>query len=557
MKNRMIILSWFMLVINFIYSQNFCFTPASTNNLEFNNAPQLRATNDSHIYILKIYFHVIRRSNGTGGQSIQNVQEAYNVLNSDYNSHKIFFSWDGTIDYIDDDLQYNTPNTSIYSVNNHQDGIDIYLYDDTASAGGRANGVGESTEFWVSGTYWKTPFQSLVTSHVISHEMGHVLFLWHTHHGTFDEGGNDNPCAELVDGSNSSTCGDYVVDTPADPHLNFDVNSTCQWNGSTRDANGHLYRPNGSLIMSYTDVGCMEYFSLKQGERMRNAVETLPHLQRTLVGKYLEPSISGPSTICDQATYTIDNLPAGATVTWSASNNNLVLLSQQGNKAIFRKNLNGTGSITARISINGKLVVTRQKNNIQLGTLPVNFGLYDVSWGRYIEITEGNVWGVYVFKAEKSDGLANNNLKWEVVSPNGEIAEYTGHVFGYSPTRQGYHVVTLSITDQCNDNSGITKSYYFKESHSFSLFPNPAINDVTIQLQEEPENTDNIFTQRVNKTAPSGVIEIQLWSATALVRTYKTEQSTYQISVADLPKGMYFVRVIKDGQIHTQKLIKN
>ena len=77
----------------------------------------------------------------------------------------------------------------------------------------------QSSEFWVSGSYWKSPNNSLTKSHVISHEMGHVLYLWHTHHGTFNEGGNDNPCPELVNGSNSATCGDYVTDTPADPHL--------------------------------------------------------------------------------------------------------------------------------------------------------------------------------------------------------------------------------------------------------------------------------------------------------------------------------------------------
>ena len=32
-------------------------------------------------------------------------------------------------------------------------------------------------------------------------------------------------------------------------------------------------------------------------------------------------SISGPSSICSQATYTINNLPEGATVQWNVSRN--------------------------------------------------------------------------------------------------------------------------------------------------------------------------------------------------------------------------------------------
>lgn len=126
--------------------------------------------------------------------------------------------------------------------------------------------------------------QSLITSHVISHEMGHVLFLWHTHHGT-GEGGNDNPCPELVDGSNSSICGDYVTDTPADPHIQFNVNSSCQWLGSGTDANGDSYNPDEHNIMAYTTPQCMSYFTSLQGLRARNAIASLSYLQQTLATK--------------------------------------------------------------------------------------------------------------------------------------------------------------------------------------------------------------------------------------------------------------------------------
>lgn len=281
MKRITSILIITFLAWNSTKGQNFCFTPSTTSNLSFNSSYQMKNVNNNS-YCLKVYFHVIRRSNGTGGQTLESVNEAYNILNQDFNPQNISFYWDNQINYIDNDTYYSVPTTAIYNINNHQDGIDIYLFDESSNAGGRANGVGQSSEFWVSGSYWKSPYNSLTISHVISHEMGHVLYLWHTHHGTYNEGGNDNPCPELVNGSNSSTCGDYVEDTPADPHLQFDVNqATCQWNSSAMDTNGDYYNPDEKLIMSYTDVNCMQYFSSKQGERMRNAIATLPYLQQT------------------------------------------------------------------------------------------------------------------------------------------------------------------------------------------------------------------------------------------------------------------------------------
>ncbi len=285
MKKLLIFFGMFLTFLSFkANSQTFCFTPPNSSSINLYSSLLKRAQVEES-YCLRIYVHVIRRSNGTGGQSIQDVSQALSFLDMDFNPHGISFVWNDIIDYIDNDSYYNFPAISIYNVNNHTDGIDIYLFDDQSDAGGRANGVGESSEFWISGSYWDEPYGSLVKSHVISHEMGHVLFLWHTHHGTYNEGGSDiGQCAELVDGSNSSSCGDYITDTPADPHLQFNVNHTnCTWNGSGTDANGDNYVPDETIIMAYTHPDCMSYFTNEQGQRMRNAIATLTFLQNTIV----------------------------------------------------------------------------------------------------------------------------------------------------------------------------------------------------------------------------------------------------------------------------------
>jgi hypothetical protein len=274
-------------------AQTFCHTPNHSKN-QFLNKMMRSSSHSNYSYCVKIYMHVIRRTNGTGGQTPNAVNQVFQILNNDYNPHDISFNWDGTIDYIDNNDYFNNPSypypfptdgltPEIFSVNNHQDGIDIYLFDDSVGGSGLANGVGESSELYVAGSFGESPYQSLITSHVISHEMGHVLFLWHTHHGTYNEGGNDNPCAELVNGSNSSTCGDYVTDTPADPHIQFNVNLSCQWQGSGTDANGDNYNPDTHNIMAYTTPQCMNYITTLQGSRARNALATLPFLQQTLV----------------------------------------------------------------------------------------------------------------------------------------------------------------------------------------------------------------------------------------------------------------------------------
>ena len=100
----------------------------------------------------------------------------------------------------------------------------------------------------------------------LEHEMGHYFSLFHTH-GTTNFGTTD----ELVDGSNCTTAGDRICDTPADPNLSGKVNSSCLYIGTDRDANGQLYVPDPTNIMSYSH--CDDRFSTGQYVRAREGFE--------------------------------------------------------------------------------------------------------------------------------------------------------------------------------------------------------------------------------------------------------------------------------------------
>ena len=314
------------------FSQTICQTPSSISRHLYNlKMFKTRLTNvDSLDYYLKIYVHIIRNNDRTGGQSTYAVTNAVDILNNDFKLSHIVFVWDGSIDYIDNTYLYETPanktSNITFNTNNHQNGIDIYFFPDTNPYnGGLANGIGNSSELLLSGTYWKNPYPSIITSHVISHEMGHVLSLFHTHHGTDPNEREGYDCAELVDGSNSETCGDYIIDTPADPGLYQNVDYiTYTWNGSGVDANNDTYNPDVRLIMSYTDIRCMTYFSSLQIEEMRRAIRDLVFLQNSLITK-MNPLYNGQTVICDSTLYSIENLPNALNVSWSINNSHFTL----------------------------------------------------------------------------------------------------------------------------------------------------------------------------------------------------------------------------------------
>ena len=184
-------------------------------------------------YYLKVYPHVIRQIDGSGGQTDEAVRKAFERLNADFNPHNIFFVRPCEV------IDIPVSNEAYFNFNiycnlwqnpafQHADGIDLFFGPEeiTNNAGGLAMDI-PSKALWVGGTWplgTGAPW-NVIESPILSHEMGHCLGLWHTHHGTITEvlldcSGNITEieqCCELVNGSNSNTCGDYVQDTPADP----------------------------------------------------------------------------------------------------------------------------------------------------------------------------------------------------------------------------------------------------------------------------------------------------------------------------------------------------
>lgn len=267
-------------------------------------------------FYLRVYVHILQTTDIQGqpiiSQTSVEIEHILNILNADFNPHNIYFVPVCEVDTISVSLiEYGGEFCNFNTTNRHSDGIDIFLLDDDLAYGrGRAESI-PGTMFYIKGRFSIPPFTPLPPSHVTSHEMGHCLGLWHTHHGTRPEPGicppdcqenglsDPNQCPELVDGSNSATCGDLVVDTPADPLFFYtNVDENCQWNGlipalvdcngnssifPSTDANGMLYQPDVSNIMAVTSPDCMQYFTQGQGKRMRKTIAEAPVLQNCLI----------------------------------------------------------------------------------------------------------------------------------------------------------------------------------------------------------------------------------------------------------------------------------
>ncbi len=223
---------------------------------------------NTYIKHIRIFVHVIRKDNGTGGLSSEVVNNSLSILKDDYQQHNISFIEIGR-DFIDSDLFYNGINKESYfqliNTGNHDSAIDIYFLSSTDKFARASNIPGNALA--LGGYYTETS--------VLSHEMGHCLGLYHTHSG---RGCNDyENCQESIDSSNCDECGDLVCDTPADPCLKGKVDKDCNYIG------GGGFSPNTDNIMSYSPPYCLSAFTNGQKERIHAAITSEPVLKKVIV----------------------------------------------------------------------------------------------------------------------------------------------------------------------------------------------------------------------------------------------------------------------------------
>ena len=320
-------------------AQSECLTPSPTPPAWiFSKSTVSTRSNITSSSKLNIFVHIIRSSNGTG-LTTSILQPILSSLNSYYQG-VIQFNLLGS-DFIDNDIYYVTLTIAeayqLFNVDNHCNAIDIYILGTSTSfdGAGMAPSI-PSKAYIVKGSYYNTS--------TLPHEMGHCLGLYHTHHGTINEGGDDvNQCSELVNGSNSSTCGDYITDTPADPS-EWSVNS-CTYTGTGVDKNGQAYNPSTSNLMSYAFKPCRTNFSDIQIQRIIDFINNTQILQNTLFS-----TISGQTSICSSETYTVNDVPSGCTVYWNSSSNITLPADRTTNSIVATANSIGTGWLQATIN---------------------------------------------------------------------------------------------------------------------------------------------------------------------------------------------------------------
>lgn len=566
-----------------IFSQQtqYCATETTEENLQFiednmdliryyeNEFYQLKETKTSTaLTSIPVKVHIITNDDGSGGIDISDVISELNEVNTYFENSFVEFYVCDEVNYINSsslyDFDSDTQQDLLFS--NHQENIlNVYFVNDISFGSGGACGytyLPGNTNQYYDAVVMDNDCTTSQSGTTLTHEMGHHLNLIHTHgpqNGTLTD--------ELVSGTNCSVAGDLLCDTPADPQLGYsnvnDVNCLYSESGPpTTDAQGNLFDPDTSNIMSYAPQECTNTITDQQYARMYASYHAFknyyacPSLNVSFIseqtaidcGEQLLVDFSDNSTNSsawewdvngdDVIDYTTQNFshtyesPGSYDVSLKISNGSETITKVFPNYISFEANLFETSKIYLNVSV---------KNGVNQNTWEFKDGSGDVlySGGPYetasgVDETYSHEFDTssdcYIFTMYDSEGDGLTNDSWNLGSEYYELLDENNVSIKY-----GRDFGSEESTSIKNEYLGLSNS----TAINFLIYPNPA-------------------SDFINLKSDSGIDGYLIYDikGSLILKSTNNNSNDLSISLKNIYSGIYFIEIKSGTYKETVKFIK-
>jgi hypothetical protein len=270
-------------------------------------------------------------------------------------------------------------------------------------------------------------------------------------------------------------------------------------------------------------------------------------------------TINGPATLCQTATYQVNNsLFSGATTTWSVTGS-ATLVSSNGNSATIAANGSGTATIQATVA-----------SDCSIETLPaltVSVGLQSLSGSDYVDRTYQSSHYQYVTSTVTAlPGTSSSDYIWY-----NEINNQRGSQIGSGLTLNHYPLApgtVLFFRCEANTTCGTSlyRSYAYNSNGSSSMaasiqiYPNPSSNTMSITATDiTPSNST---AQATDAPLQSNQVEYEVQLLNTKGQVLKKGKGKGKdsaiLNIQDVPNGTYFIHVISgDILIRKQAVIQH
>lgn len=278
-------------------------------------------------------------------------------------------------------------------------------------------------------------------------------------------------------------------------------------------------------------------------------------------------SITGSGT-CGSGTYTVSNLPAGATVTWSLAGTTNLSLTPSGNSVTLTE----TGTVPERTDI---LIATISGASCGTFTLQTNVthGVPNVSAGI------GKIWGggpqAWFFTIGGT--IPQTPIRFDVQStdgsllapfpPTGPASTSLTNVAGIYPYNYGSSnwvsnplVLNVRARNTCGTSEWQTVYIDAYSSAMFIVYPNPASNELTVSYKEveteEAKNTNSFASTPSKKTMPEFSVKLFDEKKKLLFSgNNKGSGESIKADIQHIPNGTYFLHIFQGKKVIKKQVI--
>ena len=250
------------------------------------------------------------------------------------------------------------------------------------------------------------------------------------------------------------------------------------------------------------------------------------------------PSVSGPTLVCSSGgSFTVNNLPTGATITWSQGPNLARTFAQGANPCIFSSTGSGSSWIRAAL-VKGSNTITLADKLVWSGTPVISY----ISGPTY---TPNNQWATY-YAIPNNPAMGATDYNWILNPLNGNSVYDYGWTADIAFYNSGFYQVVSRGQNTCGWGDYTVTGIEVYDSKGMSIYPNPAYGEVTIEIQSSDD-----------KELPATVWELEIYTPGMILKEKKTSLKDNKtiINTSGWQEGIYMLRVKHGESLLTGKLI--
>ncbi len=250
------------------------------------------------------------------------------------------------------------------------------------------------------------------------------------------------------------------------------------------------------------------------------------------------PSVSGPTLVCSSGgSFTVNNLPTGATITWSQGPNLARTSAQGANPCTFSSTGSGSSWIRATL-VTSCGSVTLPDKVVWSGTPVISY----ISGPTY---TPNNQWATY-YAIPNNPAMGATDYNWILSPLNGNSVYDYGWTADIAFYNSGFYQVVSRGQNRCGWGGYTMTGIEVYDSKGMSIYPNPASGEVTIEIQSSDD-----------KELPSTVWELEIYTPGMILKEKKTSLKDNKtiINTSGWQEGIYMLRVKHGESLLTGKLI--